>query len=324
MKKNKGGKFMKKRLASIMLVVLLLGCLPLAAQAAPTNQQKDFISRMSNGGYIVTMSGYNYYAHNSAIYRMSTSGASKTKLYSMRNPSDLMTHGGYVYFIDHSQGEGGTGNLYRFKAGASKPTKYISGVHDAVIGGDVLYYTNSSMNILRTINLKTGEKGTIFNKTMLMISNLNYMHGLLTMDVVTSGYRDAMVLLSQGNKAYTVFEGESAYSMVAHDSHVYMNLGGKLAKVKVNASNRSLTLDSYVVSNPGIFIISGNNLYNQTLSGSKVVITRYNLNTGKSSQYKTYDFSKYGWVSLQPAGDYMWVFYHADETGAKFLERLAK
>lgn len=309
---------MKTKLVSLLLaIVLLVGCLPVAAFAAPSSEQVDFISRMATDtGCIVKSGSHYYYSHAGGIWRMNLDGSGKTKQFQMRKPIDLQLHGGYIYFQDAGRGDEESASvstpLYRFKPGAKSASKYLSNIGDSVIGGNVLYYTNKSRDILYSKNISTGKQATMYSKKFTFISKLNFMQGMLTFSCDYNG-KEHVGFYSPSKKNAMLYTGLWS-TLLAHGNYLYGYVGRYLVRLTFDASKPSVRNDKNLEEFAYEAVIMGNHFYyDESVNASKHKITKRAITSGNKTTALTYDAEKYGWLIMQPCNGQMWLFYWGND-----------
>lgn len=312
---------MKVRLRAVLAAFLLLLLLPGAALAAPTSGQIDFVSRMSENGYIVEQGGFVFYVHNGAIWRMNTGGGGQRKQYVMNAPFDLQNHGGAVYFIDRKDT---AYSLYRFYPGDASPTLLRTNVFDAIIGGNVLYYTNKAGTRINAWNLSSDEDVRIYDGSFTGARGLNYMQNLLVFTAKLPGASAENLFLYSPDKNHsTYYEGLTSDGLMAQGSYLYMPYEGGLTRLRFTTAQPSLTLNKTVVKNAERFFIAGDSYYYWKESGNAVTIQKRNIATGAETKFFSFDKTELRNATLQPTASAIWV-YTQDKDGAYYKQRLAR
>lgn len=317
---------MKKRsIAIIMLTILLMAGSIVPAFAAPTSMQVDFISRMSGKGLCVKLGSYVYYSEKKCIYRMSSSGANPSKLFEMKAPRDLQLHNSYIYFIDEDVSKR-TYTLYRFRAGASSPTKFLDDVYDAVIGGDVLYYTNKARDTIYSQNLKTNAKRTMYTKLFTGTTDLNYMQNMLVFTATMNGKTaKSMFFYSPSSDNATYYTGNSR-GIVAQGNYLFMPDGANMVRLTFDVSKPTVKTDTVALQNTTQAIIAGSSFFywdNDTANNAGRIYKRA-ISGGTPQLVYQYDLKEYPKTYLEPAGDYLWLFAKDAKEGDYFVKRLNK
>lgn len=317
----------KKRIpVSILLltILLLIGSI-LPAAAAPTKMQVDFVSRMSEYGFCVQMGGMVYYAQGDAIYRMSSKGASAVKRFEIAGPRDLQIYSGSIYFISEDK-DAKTYTLYRFGSSSTKPTKVLDGVYDAVIGGEVLYYTNADRDVVSSWNLRTGVKRTMYDKLFGGACDMNYMQNMLTFTATMNDAENTSCFVYSPQKDSATYYSGSAKGMLAYNSFLYMPEGNDIIRVTFDASKPSITKGKAFLEGLSRCVISEGRFYYQKSDEAAKKGYVYKRTIGSSLEKLVYEYNlaEHATLYLEPAGDYIWAFSYDDTQGAKYIARLTK
>ena len=313
----------RKHCIPLLLALVLLVSTALPAVAAPSSMQVDFISRMSGKALCVKLGSYLYHVEGDAIYRRTSAGADPKKLFDAVNARDLQIHGSYIYFIeDDSKKE--TPTLYRFK-GTTK-SKVLDNVYDAVIGGDTMYYTNSERDTVFSWNLKTDKKRTIYSGHFTGVCEMNYMQNLLTFTATMKGAEKTSLFVYSAKPDHATYYTGSSQGLLAHGSFLYMPDEGGYTRMSFSESKPSISRGKVMLAGVKEAIICGNSFFywkNDAANGKGRIYKR-TISGGTEKLVYEYDLEKYPDVTLEPAGDYMWLFAHDDENGNYYVARLSK
>lgn len=295
----------KTGLLCFAMLLLMVVAAPLAA-AAPTVAQIDFAGRNRWSSYMAPCGNKIYYFHNYDIYSMNKNGSSKKKVYSMNNNAvyGMQAHGGYVYYAN-SDKQG----IYRFKPGDSAPKLFISSASDFIIGGDLLYYATSNSKQIKYRNLSTGKTGTAVTTTSSYIRPQNYVQDMLIYsigDTSTGIYNPASGKTTTYSGKYWQMQGRGSYVFYynANNKAVYR------AKLQSNGTlgswSKFRALDAYDV------VISGDYIYYlaQGDDDFEFYLHKQSIATGQGTRLGKWYFLYE--PTLQPYGDYIWVFAGTD------------